>query len=86
MFTNSIWSLPPTQVVEFDSISAKLDPDVGIDDQLSSVPGGVTVLLVGENASGELIKTRMLWLYDNSCNMIPLAEAADLGWIYVVRY
>lgn len=38
---------------------------------------------MGENKSGELIKTRMLWLYDNSCAMTPLTESVDLGWISV---
>ncbi|KAL3791813.1 hypothetical protein HJC23_002444 [Cyclotella cryptica] len=72
-------------VVEFDSISKRLDLNVDINDQLSSVPGGVTMLLVGENSIGELVKTRMLWLYDNNCDAVPLAGGGALGWITVVR-
>lgn len=71
-------------IVEFDSISNTLDSNVVLQDQ-SDVPGGVTVLLVGENADGKLVKTRMLWLYKNDCDLVPLAETSDLGWISVVR-
>ncbi|KAL7480658.1 hypothetical protein ACHAW6_006335 [Cyclotella cf. meneghiniana] len=70
-------------VIEFDSISKELDRDVDINDQLSRVPGGVTILLVGENSIGELVKTRILWLYDNSCDEVPLAGTGYLGWITV---
>lgn len=73
-------------VVEFDSISSALDPSVGIEDQLSSVPGGVTVLLVGENASGDLVKSQILWLYTNDCSTVPLVEAGSLGWISIVSW
>lgn len=72
-------------VIEFDSISKELDRDVDINDQLSRVPGGVTILLVGENSIGELVKTRILWLYDNNCDEVPLAGTGYLGWITVVR-
>lgn len=71
-------------VVELDSISKTLDSDVDIEGQLSSVPGGVTMLLVGENSSGELVKTRLLWLYNNDCDLVH--PTGKLGWIEVVRH
>lgn len=70
-------------VVQFESVSSTLDSNVGIDDQLSKVPGGVTLLVVGKNANGELVKTRMLWLYNNDCDVVPLTETAVLGWVTV---
>lgn len=73
-------------VVQFESISSTLDPDVGIEEQLSNVPGGVTLLLVGKNANGELVKSRMLWLYNNECDIVPLTETGVLGWTSVVRH
>jgi hypothetical protein len=71
-------------VVEFDSISKTLDPEKDINEQSLLVPGGVTILLVGENSNGELVKTRMLWLYNNVCDAVPLTETGELGWITVV--
>jgi hypothetical protein len=73
-------------VVNFESISKTLDPGADVEDTVSRVPGGVLVLLVGENTSGELVRTRMLWMYDNNCSAVPLMETGDLGWISVVRF
>ena len=71
-------------VFELDSISKTLDSDVDIESQSLSVPGGVTMLLVGENSSGELVKIRLLWLYSTNCDLVH--PAGRLGWIEVVRY
>jgi hypothetical protein len=83
--THADVDLKDGSVVEFDSISKELDRDVNINDQISRVPGGVTILLVGENSIGELVKTRILWLYGNNCDEVPLAGTGHLGWITVVR-
>jgi len=46
-------------ILEYTSISSTLDPFMPIGDQLDKVPGGVILVLFGENAAGEVIQNRV---------------------------
>ena len=48
-------------ILEYTSISSTLDVNVPIGDQLDKVPGGVILVLFGENAAGEVIQNRVAW-------------------------
>ena len=68
-------------ILEYTSISSTLDVDVPIGDQLDKVPGGVILVLFGENAAGEVIQNRVAWGYKrNYCNEEPVAAGMSIGW------
>ena len=56
-------SLSDGDVITYPSISAQLDVNMPIGDQLDRVPGGVILVLFGENAAGEVIQNRVAWGY-----------------------
>lgn len=71
-------------VISFESISASLDPDVPLSDQLDLVPVGVQVSLRAISAGGESVEQRVGWAYTNSCESLPTIEGESIGWIILV--
>jgi len=68
-------------ILEYTSISSTLDVNMPIDDQLDKVPGGVILVLFGENVAGEVIQNRVAWGYKrNYCNEEPVAAGMSIGW------
>jgi len=72
-------------ILEYTSISSSLDPgmSMSIGDQLDKVPGGVILVLFGENAAGEVIQNRVAWGYvNNYCEDDELlAVGSGIGWL-----
>jgi len=74
-------SLSDGEVITYPSISAQLDVNKSLDEQLDLVPGGVQLILFGTNAAGEVIQNRLAWGYKrNYCNEEPLAVGNQIGW------
>jgi len=74
------------QTVEFTSISAKLDPDEPLSEQLNKVPGGAQLTLRGRAVNDDtgletIVSVRLTWSYTNACDEVPLAEGMELAWV-----
>jgi hypothetical protein len=71
---------------EFTSISADLDPSVGIEDQLDLVPGGAQLTLKGLDADGGDVMARYTWAYTNSCSddAVTVESGDEIGWVVIV--
>ena len=75
--------------LSFTSISAMLDPDIPLNDQLQFVPGGVILVLIASAESGELIRNRLLWTYEMGCGMeesVTVEVGDEFGWAIFVSY
>ena len=77
------------QTVEFTSISAKLDPDEPLSEQLNKVPGGAQLTLRGRAVNDDtgletIVSVRLTWSYTNACDEVPLAEGMELAWVTFV--
>ena len=72
------------QLLEYESVSARLDPTVPLSDQVNDVPGGVILVLFGVNAANEVIQNRVAWGYArNYCDEVPLSPGAEVGWVTI---
>ena len=70
------------QLLEYESVSARLDPTVPLSDQIENVPGGVILILFGVNAANEVIQNTVAWIYTlNYCDEVPLSPGAEVGWV-----
>ena len=72
------------QLLEYESVSARLDPTIPLSDQVNDVPGGVILVLFGVNAANEVIQNRVAWGYArNYCDEVPLSPGAGgrIGWV-----
>ena len=77
------------QTVAFESISAKLDPDAPLSEQLDKVPGGAQLTLRGRavNESTGLetvVSVRLTWSYTHECDALVLADGEALAWVTFV--
>ena len=77
------------QTVAFRSISATLDPDAPLSEQLDKVPGGAQLTLRGRavDESSELetvVSVRLAWSYTNACDVEALVDGMDLAWVTFV--
>ncbi|KAL3811100.1 hypothetical protein ACHAXA_009870 [Cyclostephanos tholiformis] len=68
--------------LSYTSVSANLDPDVALDDQLGLLPGGVILILVGRTTSGEIVRNRLMWTYTIGCGTddVTVEAGEGLGW------
>ena len=74
------------QTVAFRLISATLDPDAPLSEQLDKVPGGAQLTLRGravDESSGleTVVSVRLTWIYTNACNVEALADGVELAWV-----
>ena len=72
-------------VISFNSISQKLNPDKPLSEQLELVPGGVILSLrarSGEN--GRTVTNRVGWTYTGPYDSLPVNVGDSIGWITVV--
>ena len=74
--------------LSYTSISANLNPDVSLDDQLDLLPGGVILILVGRTTSGEIVRNRLMWTYTMGCDTedVTLEAGEGLGWTIFVSF
>jgi len=83
-------SLSNTDTLTFYSASSFLDPDLTLEEQMSSpalVPGGASLILWGKTESGEIVRNRFFWMYDTeNCGTdnIPIKMDDEIGWVTVV--
>lgn len=78
-------SLSSGDTVSFDSISAKLNPDDPLSEQLQYAPGGVLISLRAKSEGSETIVTnRVSWMYTNSCDTLPTSVGDSIGWVTMV--
>jgi len=83
-------SLSNTDTLTFYSASSFLDPDLTLEEQMSSpalVPGGASLILWGKTESGEIVRNRFFWMYDTeNCGTddIPIKMDDEIGWVSVV--
>ena len=74
------------QVLTYESVSANLDPDVPLEDQMDSVPGGVMLVLFGVNAEGQVVQNTVAWGYDADACEEPFDGEANIGWLELGSY
>ena len=75
------------QVLTYESVSAKLDPDVPLADQADLVPGGVMLVLFGVNAEGTVVQNTVAWGYDTEACVEPFEGIdARIGWLELGSY
>lgn len=71
-------------VINFTSVSQQLDPDEPLEDQdiEDVLPGGVSIVMLGRNAGGELVRNRVFWTYTNDCgDLLPIEVGDTIGWL-----
>ena len=76
-------------MVTFTSLSQQLDHDESLEDQYIDdvLPGGVSIIIEGKNAGGEMVKNRVFWTYTNDCRDFLLIEVGDtIGWLTFVSH
>ena len=68
--------------LSYTSISAYLNPNIPLDEQLEYVPGGAILILVGQTEEGEIVRNRVMWTYTMGCNTEDrTVEVGDVfGW------
>jgi hypothetical protein len=79
-------NLPNESVITYTSISNQLDYKLPLEDQMENAPGGVVVVLFGNDQDGNVIQNTVAWDYGGAgyCESEPLAAADTIGWIVVV--
>jgi hypothetical protein len=79
-------SLSDGDTITFDSVAAKLNPNVPLADQLNYVPGGVLLALrARSDGSTAIVTNRPTWTYTNSCESLPLSVGDAIDWVTLVR-
>ena len=66
--------------LSYTSISATLDPKVSLDDQIEDVPGGAILVLIGQDANGEVVRNRLMWTYTMKCEDETVDDGDEFGW------
>lgn len=69
-------------VLNYTSISSKLDPNLPINDQTELVPGGVMLVLFGINSNGVMVQNTIAWGYKANCEGEILLSGGS-GWIAI---
>jgi hypothetical protein len=78
-------SLSDGDTITFDSVAAKLNPNVPLADQLNYVPGGVLLALrARSDGSTAIVTNRPTWTYTNSCESLPLSVGDAIDWVTLV--
>lgn len=75
-------NLTDGDVLNFTSISSKLDPSIPIHEQMDLVPGGVMLVLIGINSIGVTVQNTVAWGYKTSCDGEILLLGGS-GWITI---
>ena len=74
-------------ILNYDSISAKLDTDLPLSDQLEYVPSGVMLILFVVNADNVVVQNTVAWGYTKDyCDVEPLSVGDDIGCIELEGY
>ncbi|KAL7528619.1 hypothetical protein ACHAXR_002536, partial [Thalassiosira sp. AJA248-18] len=74
-------------ILDFTSITAKLDPSVPLSDQMDMVPGGVLIISFGINADGAIVQNTVAWGYQSDyCDGVSISEGAGVGWVMLDGY
>ena len=69
-------------LITYPSISAQLNTELPLDEQLDKVPGGAGLFIFANNEIGELVlRSRVVWEYDLNCNVELNMVGESLGWI-----
>ena len=79
-------NLPGGSVVTFSSISNQLDYMLSIEDQMEYVPGGVVIVLFGNDRDGNVVQNTVAWDYDHDCENEPLSDGNTIGWVKIVSH
>lgn len=86
--TYEIADLADGDVIQYTSISNSLDPDIPLNMQQNLVPGGVAIVLYGEDEQSQPVTNRVIWWYDNDllCEQRndPIQIGDEIGWINIV--
>lgn len=74
------------QTVAFESVSATLDPDTPLAEQLDKVPGGAQLTLRGRAVNEDtgletVVSVRLTWSYTHACDALALADGEELAWV-----
>ena len=78
-------SLTTGDTITFDSVSANLNSDEPLSNQINYVPGGVLMKLVAKNeGSDTIVRQQVSWLYTNSCDDLPSSVGDAIGWVTLV--
>ena len=79
-------NLPDGSVVTYTSISNQLDYTLPIEDQMEYVPGGVVIVLFGNNGNGNDVQNTVAWNYEHDCANEPLSDGDTIGWVKIVSH
>ena len=66
--------------LSFTSVSADLDPALPLEEQLSLLPGGAILILIGSLENGEIVRNRILWTYTMECGGGVGGDEDGGGW------
>ena len=80
-------SLTSGDTVTFNSISANLNPDEPVSEQLDYVPGGVLLSLRARTVVEgieTIYENQVAWSYSNACDRLPTSVGDEIGWITLV--
>jgi hypothetical protein len=77
-------SLSGGDVIEFTSISSKLNPNIPLEDQLQYLPGGLILRYVGFNINNEEVNNIVAWEYNvEDCTTEQITDGNFIGWLFV---
>lgn len=72
--------------LSYTSVSATLDPNMSLEDQIDDVPGGAILVLIGQDENGELVRNRLMWTYTMKCGLSTktVEDGDEFGWAIFV--
>jgi hypothetical protein len=75
---------PPSEFIEFTSISSKLDPNKPLDEQLEYFPNWVIVIATGVNSNNQNVTNTFAWHYNiEDCTTEQIKVGNYIGWMNV---
>jgi hypothetical protein len=78
-------NLEDGSVVAYTSISNQLDYTLPLEEQMEYVPGGVVVVLFGNDEDGNVVQNTVAWDYNmGNCESEPLTVGDTIGWVAIV--
>jgi hypothetical protein len=82
IFSNQ--SLSDGDIIEFTSISSKLDPNKPLQEQLEYFPGGLILRYTGVNSNNEDVINTFAWGYNiEDCTTEQISAGDFIGWMIV---
>eukprot|EP00985_Skeletonema_marinoi_P011727 scaffold5578_cov157-Skeletonema_marinoi.AAC.11 len=82
IFSNK--SLSDGDIIEFTSISSKLDPNKPLQEQLEYFPGGLILRYTGVNSNNEDVINTFAWGYNiENCTTEQISSGDFIGWTIV---